>query len=105
MDTLMLFGFLSTFLTFVFFIYRNESRASMIALAICLAATAAYGFLQGAGRWALFKSLCRPRRCGNRSSRETISHRAGNLAGNGLTRPGARRSASLESAVCSVRCR
>ena len=51
MDCLMLFGFISTFLTLVFFIYQHQSRSALQMFAICLAAMAAYGLLQGA--WGL----------------------------------------------------
>jgi hypothetical protein len=51
LDSLMLFGFLSAFLALVFYLNRHQSKATMAALAVCLAATAAYGFLQGA--WPL----------------------------------------------------
>ena len=51
MDSLMLFGFLSTFFTLVFFIYQHESRSTLRMFAICLAVTAIYGFLEGS--WAL----------------------------------------------------
>jgi hypothetical protein len=51
LDSLMLFGFLTAFLTLVFCLNRHQSKATMAALAVCLAATAAYGFLQGA--WLL----------------------------------------------------
>ena len=51
LDSLMLFGFLSAFLTLVFYLNRHQSKAIMAALAVCLATAAAYGFLQGA--WPL----------------------------------------------------
>jgi hypothetical protein len=51
LDSLMLFGFLSAFLTLVFYLNRHQSKAIMAALAVCLAGTALYGFLQGA--WPL----------------------------------------------------
>jgi hypothetical protein len=51
LDSLMLFGFLSVFLTLVFYINQHHSRANGIAFALCLAATAVYGFMQGA--WPL----------------------------------------------------
>jgi hypothetical protein len=50
-DSLLLVGFLSVFLTLVFYINQHHSRANRIALALCLAATAIYGFMQGA--WPL----------------------------------------------------
>lgn len=51
LDTLMLFGFLAAFLTLVFYLNRHQSKATMTALAVSLAGTALYGFLQGA--WPL----------------------------------------------------
>ena len=51
LDSLLLFGFLSVFLTVVFYVNQDYSRANKLALAVCLAATAVYGFLQGA--WPL----------------------------------------------------
>ena len=51
LDGLLLLGFLSVFLTLVFYINQHHSRANMAALVLCLAATAVYGFLQGA--WPL----------------------------------------------------
>jgi hypothetical protein len=51
LDSLMLFGFLSAFLTMLFYLYQNQSKSTKAALAVCLAATAVYGFLQGA--WPL----------------------------------------------------
>jgi len=50
-DRVMLLGFLSAFFTMVFYLNRNQTRAAMAALAICLAGTAVYGFMQGA--WPL----------------------------------------------------
>ena len=46
-DQLTVFGFVSAFLTLGFYISRNQSRAAMLSLAICLAATALYAFLKG----------------------------------------------------------
>jgi hypothetical protein len=57
LDVLMLFGFLSAFLTLVFFIHQRESRACVLALAVCLMATAVYGFLQGAFALAILQSV------------------------------------------------
>jgi hypothetical protein len=48
MDVLMVFGFLTAFLTLVVWIYQNQSRASQAALATGFAALALYAFLQGA---------------------------------------------------------
>jgi len=51
LDGLMLSGFLSVFFTFAFYMVRNDARSAMVALSVCLAATAIYGFLRGA--WPL----------------------------------------------------
>jgi hypothetical protein len=51
LDGVMLLGFLSAFFTMAFYINRHQSRSMMVALALSLAATAMYGFLQGA--WPL----------------------------------------------------
>ena len=51
MDVAMVFGFFGSFLTVVLWIYRRQSRAYALALAVCLAAMSAYGFVCGA--WAL----------------------------------------------------
>jgi len=48
MDVLMVFGFLSMFMALVFFIHHRQSRGAMMGLVVCLLATSAYGFLQGA---------------------------------------------------------
>jgi hypothetical protein len=44
----MVFGFLSMFMAVVVFIHVHRSRPAVLGLAICLLATSAYGFLQGA---------------------------------------------------------
>jgi len=51
MDGVMLLGFLSAFFAMAFYLNRNETRGAMMALAVCLAGTALYGFMQGA--WPL----------------------------------------------------
>jgi len=51
LDRMMLFGFLASFATLVCLTQQREHRAFRLSLAICLAAMAVYGFLQGA--WAL----------------------------------------------------
>src|SRR5207302_3068375 len=51
LDVVMLFGFLAAFITLVCWLRRRRSRSVYLALAACLAASAAYGFLQGA--WPL----------------------------------------------------
>jgi fluoride ion exporter CrcB/FEX len=51
MDVLMVFGFLSAFATIVCFLYQRHARSFVLALAICLAAMSAYGFMAGA--WPL----------------------------------------------------
>jgi predicted branched-subunit amino acid permease len=48
MDVVMVFGFLAAFITLVIWMHRNQSRASMAALASGLACMAVYAFLQGA---------------------------------------------------------
>jgi hypothetical protein len=50
-DELMVFGFVATFAAMVFYLHRNHSSATELAFAICLIATAAYGF--AAGCWPL----------------------------------------------------
>ena len=51
LDALLLFGFMAAFFALACYPYRHHSRSMMLALAVFLAATAAYGFLQGA--WPL----------------------------------------------------
>jgi len=48
LDRLMLFGFLAAFLTLVIGLYARQSRPGLAAFGACLAATALYGFMQGA---------------------------------------------------------
>jgi hypothetical protein len=48
LDLLMLFGFLAAIFTLLLWFYRGQSRPALAAMAICLAAMAAYTFLQGA---------------------------------------------------------
>ncbi len=48
MDQLMLFGFLAAFATLVVGLHAKQSKPAQAALAVCLSATAAYCFMQGA---------------------------------------------------------
>jgi hypothetical protein len=48
LDWLMLFGFLAAYFTLVVGLYARQSRSGLAAFALCLAATAIYGFMQGA---------------------------------------------------------
>ena len=51
LDAVMLLGFVAAFATVVCYLHRRRSRSVLLAMAVCLAAVAAYGFLQGA--WPL----------------------------------------------------
>jgi hypothetical protein len=51
MDGLMLFGFLAAIATLACYASRHQSWSVVVVLAMCLAADAVYGFLQGA--WPL----------------------------------------------------
>jgi len=51
MDRLMVFGFLAAFATLVVGLHVRQSRSALAAFAVCLTATAVYGFMQGA--WPL----------------------------------------------------
>jgi hypothetical protein len=51
MDVLMVCGFMTAILTFLLWMYQGRSKAAGMALAICLAAMAVFGFLAGA--WPL----------------------------------------------------
>jgi hypothetical protein len=51
LDGVMLFGFLAAVLTLVCWLHRDQSSRAAGAFAVCLAAMAVYGFLQGA--WPL----------------------------------------------------
>ena len=51
LDVLMLFGFFAGILTLLFWMHRRQSRSAVMGLAVCLAAMAVYGFLEGA--WPL----------------------------------------------------
>jgi hypothetical protein len=57
MDQVMLLGFLASFFTVVFFIYRLESRAMLLLLALSIAAMALYGALRGVWPLAVSESL------------------------------------------------
>jgi hypothetical protein len=48
LDGLMLFGFFAAFLTLVVGLYARQSRLGLATFAVCLTATAVYGFMQGA---------------------------------------------------------
>jgi hypothetical protein len=74
MDVLMVFGFFSMFLALVFFIHHRQSRAAVMGLAVCLLATSAYGFLQGAWPIAMLRSWHR-----RRSPEPIQTHRTGGL--------------------------
>jgi hypothetical protein len=72
MDAVMVLGFLSAFLTLAFFINRNETRAAMFALAVCLAGTAVYGFMQGAWPLGIIQALW-----SMVTFRQALAHRSG----------------------------
>jgi hypothetical protein len=56
LDGLMLFGFFASFATFVCYLYQHQ-RGFILAMAVCLAAMAVYGLLQGAIALAIIASL------------------------------------------------
>ena len=57
LDRLMLFGFISAGLTLLFFKEQRQSRSAVLALAVCLLATAVYGFLEGAWPLGMIQSV------------------------------------------------
>jgi hypothetical protein len=57
MDVLMVSGFLGSILTLLFWMHQRESKSCVIALAVCLAGMAIFGFLQGAWPLAIMESV------------------------------------------------